>query len=91
MIAGIILGSLLTLAPFIGLLGTVIGMMGAFKTLGSSGIADPKALADDIGISLMSTATGLFVFPVGVVILSLSLIFYYRLRSSTPPPLPPDL
>lgn len=31
------------IAPMIGLLGTVIGMMGAFAVLGSSGVADPAA------------------------------------------------
>ncbi len=30
-------------APMIGLLGTVIGMMGAFAVLGSSGVSDPRA------------------------------------------------
>ncbi len=33
------------IAPMIGLLGTVIGMMGAFAVLGSSGVADPRSLA----------------------------------------------
>ena len=47
--------------PMIGLTGTVLGMMSAFKTLGTSGIGDPSALAGAIGEVLVATATGLFV------------------------------
>jgi biopolymer transport protein ExbB len=49
------------IAPMIGLLGTVIGMMGAFAVLGKSGIKDPQALAGRIGEVLMATASGLFI------------------------------
>ena len=48
-------------SPMIGLLGTVIGMMGAFAVLGQSGIADPRALASKIGEVLLATASGLFI------------------------------
>jgi biopolymer transport protein ExbB len=48
-------------APMIGLLGTVIGMMGAFAVLGSSGISNPQALSTSIGEVLMATASGLFI------------------------------
>jgi biopolymer transport protein ExbB len=58
----------------IGLLGTVIGMMNAFATLGSSGIADPRALAKSIGEVLLATASGLFIaIP--------AFIFYYVFRN----------
>ena len=45
--------------PMIGLTGTVLGMMNAFKTLGTSGIGDPSALAGAIGEVLVATASGL--------------------------------
>ena len=48
-------------SPMIGLLGTVIGMMGAFAVLASSGIADPRALSGKIGEVLLATASGLFI------------------------------
>ncbi len=48
-------------SPMIGLLGTVIGMMGAFAVLGQKGIADPRALASSIGEVLLATASGLFI------------------------------
>lgn len=48
-------------APMIGLLGTVVGMMGAFSTLASpdkQGL-DPAVLAGDIMLALVTTACGL--------------------------------
>jgi len=63
-------------APMIGLLGTVIGMMGAFAVLGSSGVSDPRALALRIGEVLMATASGLFIaIP--------AFVFYYYFRNRT--------
>jgi len=90
LIAGIGVGSLLTLSPVFGLLGTVFGMTRAFRTLGSSGIADPQTLSASIGTTLISTAVGLFLCPLGIVLLSVCIIFLIRLRASTPPPLPPQ-
>jgi biopolymer transport protein ExbB/TolQ len=47
-------------APMIGLLGTVIGMMGAFAKLAVPGQAvDPSQLAQDIQFALITTACGL--------------------------------
>jgi len=61
-------------SPMIGLLGTVIGMMGAFATLGASGISDPRGLATSIGEVLTATASGLFIaIP--------AFIFYYVFRN----------
>lgn len=89
LIAGIVIGSLLTLGPLFGMLGTVFGMTRSFQILGSSGVTDPQALSDSIGVTLLATATGLFLFPVGILILTLSLIFFARLHVS-PPSLPPQ-
>lgn len=62
------------IAPMIGLLGTVIGMMGAFAVLGSTGVSDPRKLALSIGEVLMATASGLFIaIP--------AFIFYYYFRN----------
>jgi len=46
-------------APMVGLLGTVIGMMGAFAKLGSGNDVDPTQLAGDIMLALITTACGL--------------------------------
>ena len=83
-IAGIVVGALLTLSPVFGLPGVLFGMSRAFMALGSSGISDPKALSADISGILVSTAAGLLLCPVGIVIFTLSLIFYFRARNRTP-------
>lgn len=46
-------------APMMGLLGTVMGMMGAFKTLASQESVEPTQLANDIMFALITTACGL--------------------------------
>ena len=46
-------------APMVGLLGTVVGMMGAFSKLAASENVDPKSLADNISLALITTACGL--------------------------------
>lgn len=50
-----------TVAPMIGLLGTVSGMIGAFQTIGRGGMGRPELLAGDIGEALITTATGLII------------------------------
>lgn len=83
-----IVGALLTMAPFFGLAGTVLGIMGAFNVLSGSGIADPNALSRHVAQSLYSTAIGLVLCPIGIVVFTVSLIFYARRRPPAPPPLP---
>ena len=46
-------------APMVGLLGTVVGMMGAFAKLGSQQDVSPDKLANDIMLALITTACGL--------------------------------
>ncbi len=46
-------------APMIGLLGTVMGMMGAFSNLAGSATVEPSVLAGDIMFALITTALGL--------------------------------
>ncbi|MEO0225701.1 MAG: MotA/TolQ/ExbB proton channel family protein, partial [candidate division WOR-3 bacterium] len=48
-------------APFIGLLGTVIGIIRAFKLLEVAGSAGPTAVMVGIAEALVTTAMGLFV------------------------------
>ena len=48
-------------APMIGLLGTVVGMMGAFAKLGSGEKVDPGLMAKDISLALITTALGLLI------------------------------
>lgn len=56
-----ILGTLGNSAPFIGLLGTVIGIIRAFKLLEVAGSEGPTAIMVGIAEALVTTAMGLFV------------------------------
>lgn len=53
------LGTIASIAPLIGLLGTVLGMIQIFAVLGGS--PDPQALAGGISQALLTTAFGLFI------------------------------
>jgi biopolymer transport protein ExbB/TolQ len=46
-------------APMVGLLGTVMGMMGAFGKLAAAENVKPDQLAEDISLALITTACGL--------------------------------
>ena len=50
-----------SVAPFVGLFGTVWGIMDAFLGLGSSGAASLRAVGPGIAEALITTAAGLFV------------------------------
>jgi biopolymer transport protein TolQ len=49
-----------SVSPFIGLFGTVLGVMDAFMGLGSAGAASLRAVAPGIAEALITTAAGLF-------------------------------
>jgi biopolymer transport protein TolQ len=49
-----------TTAPFIGLFGTVLGIIDAFQGLGAAGSASLRAVAPGISEALIATAAGLF-------------------------------
>ena len=67
-------------SPMVGLTGTVIGMMKAFATLGSSGASDPSKLSANISEVLFATAFGLFVAIPGFV---LYYVFRNRIQTVT--------
>ena len=56
-----VIGTIAANAPYIGLLGTVLGIMLTFYTLGSTGAVDLKAIMIGLSLSLKSTAMGLVV------------------------------
>ena len=55
------LGTIASITPLLGLLGTVIGMIKVFAVITSLGVGDPKVLADGISQALVTTAAGLSV------------------------------
>lgn len=54
-----ILDTMITVAPLLGIFGTVLGIISSFKMLGTSGIADPKLVTAGIAQALITTASGL--------------------------------
>lgn len=54
-------------APFVGLFGTVMGVVDAFQGIGSAGGGSLKAVAPGIAEALITTAAGLFVAVPAVV------------------------
>jgi biopolymer transport protein ExbB len=67
------LGTIASIAPLLGLLGTVFGMIRVFNVMTLKGVGDPSALAGGIGEALITTAAGLLVAIPAVV-------FYRYLR-----------
>lgn len=62
-----ILGSTGALMPFVGLFGTVVGVMAAFKAIGESGTGGVQVVSGGIAEALISTAAGIFVALEAVV------------------------
>jgi biopolymer transport protein ExbB len=62
-----ILDTLVTAAPLLGLLGTILGIIETFSALAQSGISDPAAVSRGIGTALYATALGISVALYGLV------------------------
>lgn len=69
------LGTIAAISPFLGLLGTVLGMIDMFGGIGSHGLGDPTIVAAGISQALVATASGL-----AVAIPSLMFYRYFRAR-----------
>ncbi len=69
------LGSIAAISPFLGLFGTVIGMIQMFSGIGQHGVGDPSIVAEGIATALINTAGGL-----AVAIPSLLFYRYFRGR-----------
>ncbi|MDD5628781.1 MAG: MotA/TolQ/ExbB proton channel family protein [Elusimicrobia bacterium] len=63
-----VLGTLGNVAPFIGLFGTVVGIIKAFRDLALSGGGGPAVVAKGIAEALVATAAGLVVAIPAVII-----------------------
>jgi len=57
----VVLGSIVTGAPFLGLLGTVWGVMDAFGSMAGAGSASLQSLAPGVSGALLTTVAGLIV------------------------------
>ncbi|GAA0754779.1 MotA/TolQ/ExbB proton channel family protein [Ideonella azotifigens] len=54
-----ILDTIVTAAPLLGLLGTILGIMDTFQALSAGGVSDPSAVSRGIGSALFATAIGI--------------------------------
>ena len=54
-----LLGTIGVISPLLGLLGTIVGMIVAFRAIAIAGTGDPKVVAGGISQALVTTATGL--------------------------------
>ena len=70
-----ILDTMITVAPLLGIFGTVVGIITSFELLGSSGIEHPQAVTAGIAQALITTAAGL-----GIAILSVFPYNYFNSR-----------
>jgi biopolymer transport protein ExbB len=68
------LGTIATMAPLLGLLGTIIGMIEIFGAQAPTGIANPQALAHGISVALYNAAFG-------IIVAVPALIFYRYYRA----------
>ena len=68
------LGTIATMAPLLGLLGTIIGMIEIFGSQGPTGMGNPAQLAHGISIALYNAAFG-------IIVAVPSLVFYRHFRA----------
>jgi biopolymer transport protein ExbB len=71
-----VLDTMITVAPLLGIFGTVIGIITSFEVLGASGIEHPQAVTAGIAQALITTASGL-----GIAILSVFPYNYFNSKA----------
>lgn len=73
------LETIVTAAPLLGLVGTVVGMMRAFKVIGSDGIVNPTAVTGGVAEALIATVVGLIIALVALF----GFNYFSRLQAQT--------
>ena len=75
---------IIALLPVISLIGTIIGLTGAFATLRDTGSADPSKLAGNLSVALLTTFWAIVAACPVLIFLITSIIRYRRLGMATP-------
>lgn len=68
LIVWLVVGIVLTLAPILGTLPTVVAMVASFRRVAEDGPPRPDIVDEGIGLGLWLTAAGLLVCPIGILI-----------------------
>jgi biopolymer transport protein ExbB len=61
------LDTIITLSPLLGLLGTIIGMIGSFNIMATTGLGQPHAVTGGVAEALIATAAGITVAAVTLI------------------------
>ncbi|HUK56517.1 MAG TPA: MotA/TolQ/ExbB proton channel family protein [Nitrospiria bacterium] len=74
-----LLETVVTAAPLLGLLGTIAGMMDAFRVISGNGLVEPARITGGVAQALIATALGISIAVVALFIFN----FFSRLQSNT--------
>lgn len=77
------LDTIVTAAPLLGLLGTILGIFDTFTALAKSGISDPQGVSAGIGTALLATAIGIGTALICLVVYNAFLAKVERLGDET--------
>jgi biopolymer transport protein ExbB len=70
-----VMDTMITVAPLLGIFGTVLGIISSFEMLGTAGIEHPETVTSGIAQALITTAAGL-----GIAILTVFPFNYFNAR-----------
>ncbi len=74
-----VLETIVTAAPLLGLVGTIIGMMESFKLIGGSGLVNPTGITGGVAQALIATTLGLIIALIALFAFN----FFAHLQSRT--------
>ena len=74
-----VLETIVTAAPLLGLVGTIVGMMESFRLIGGSGLVNPTGITGGVAQALIATTLGLIIALVALF----SFNFFSHLQSKT--------
>ena len=74
-----VLETIVTAAPLLGLVGTIVGMMESFKLIGGSGLVNPTGITGGVAQALIATTLGLILALIALFAFN----FFSHLQSKT--------
>lgn len=74
-----VLETIVTAAPLLGLMGTIVGMMHAFQIIGGGGVVNPTGVTGGVAQALIATAVGLLI----ALIALFGFNYFSRMQSQT--------